>query len=117
MARWIWPSASLPQSVVVSGREAFDEPVSPYPASCLPGCLGQDRSIESQVVLNVPGEQKEVLLHEPDQRPEIGSGELSDVQTIDQDPAPVRVVEAQQEIDDGRLTGSSAADQSDRLAG
>ena len=61
----------LAQSVVVPRGEPFDEPVRPHPARSLSGRFRRNRGIERQVVLNVSGKQKEILLHEADQRPEV----------------------------------------------
>ena len=64
---------------------------------------------------NVSYKEEEVLLDESDDRPEIGGGQVSDIHAIDQNPAPVRVVEAKQQVDDGGLAGTSVSHQGDGL--
>ena len=45
-----------------------------------------------------------------------GHGDSGDVVAVEQDPAPLRVEEAQQEVEHRRLARSDAPHQSDRLA-
>jgi hypothetical protein len=109
-------SAALPEAVAVSVGQTLDEPVRPNSAGGQPGGLGRDRRIQGKVVLNVSREKEEILLDEADQRSKVGGRELPDIDAIDQNSAPVRVVEAQQQIDDGGLPCSGVPNQRNRLA-
>src|SRR5688572_11777476 len=103
--------------MIISGRKSLDEPVGPYSMCRTTGCLGRDGRVEGQVVQDVPGKQEEILLNEADQRPQSRGRKLADVHPIYQDPAAIRVIEAEEQIDDGGLPRPGMPDQRNRLTG
>jgi hypothetical protein len=62
-------------------------------------------------------EQKGVLQHQPKPAAQLGFGDLADVHAVDADRPAVDLIEAGQQIDDGRFSGPGRADQGDGLAG
>ena len=62
-------------------------------------------------------EEVRVLEHEPELPPEVVLPEVADVDAVDRDRSAAHLVEAREEIDDGRLAGPRRADERDRLAG
>src|SRR5690606_14449562 len=85
--------APVREDVVEPAREPLDEALQPD----LGDRAGEGRlrgaGVERQVPTDVAREQKEVLLHEPESAPEILQPEIPDVDAVEQDPAPGRVVE------------------------
>ena len=61
-------------------------------------------------------EQERLLQHDRAAVHEIGVPNVSQVHAVAQDPAAGRVVQPQQQRDQGRLAGSGGADDADRLA-
>ena len=64
----------------------------------------------TDVVHNGAGEDKAVLHHDAHLLPQGFQGHAGDVRAVDQDPAGVHIVEAADEIDDGRFAGACGTD-------
>ena len=63
------------------------------------------------VVAHRAVQQRGVLRHHADLRPQAVLRDVGDVLAVDQDAARLQVVEAQQQVDERRLAGAGAADQ------
>ncbi len=74
-------------------------------------------SAVADVVQGIGAEQHRILGHQGDRRTQVGRVECGQVEVIDQNPSGLRVVEAQQQLQDGALAGTRGADQGDRFAG
>ena len=68
------------------------------------------------VLLDRAMQQRRVLRHDADIGAQRVLRDVGDVGAVDRDDAALAVVEAQQQVDDGRLAGARAADETDLLA-
>ena len=109
-------SAPLAEHVAVPGGQPLDEPVGAHAPRRFPARLRRHRSIEREIVQDVSREEEEILLHEADDRPEVGRRKLPDVHAVHRDPAAVGVVEPEEQIDDRRLSRPGVPHEGDRLA-
>ena len=72
---------------------------------------------EPNVVGDRSRKQMHVLQHQAEQPAQIGEIERADVHAVDGDPAPLNVVEAQQQVDQRRLPRAGCTDNPDALTG
>ncbi len=75
------------------------------------------RPAEANVLLDGAVEQEGVLVHDRDQRTNLGEGQRAQVVTAQEDAAAVGIVEAQQQAHDRRLAAARWAHQAQPLAG
>jgi hypothetical protein len=78
--------------------------------------LGGVGAAVEDVVAHRAVQQRGVLRHHADVRAQAVLRDLGDVLAVDQQPARLDVVEAQQQVDERRLARARAADQADLLA-
>ncbi len=69
---------------------------------------------EADVREHVSGEEEDVLLHVADQRAQLGQRDLANVDAVHQDSPALRVVEAQQQVDDRRLARAGVPHERER---
>ena len=56
-----------------------------------------------------------ILQHHAEHLPQISPGEISDIVIVHPDTASIQLIEAHQQLDDGRLAGARRSDDSDTL--
>src|SRR5205085_8173448 len=78
--------------------------------------LGGIRMAIPNVAADRAVQQRGVLRHHADLRPQAFLGQPGDVLAVDQDATALRPVEAEQQMHEGRFSGAGAADQADPLA-
>src|SRR5690606_15069194 len=108
---------ALPENVPVAIGEPLDEPVRADDLRSLPGPRVRDRRVQNEVALDVTGKKKEVLLDEPDLPPQLPGGKAADVHAIQPNGPPIRVVEAEEKVDDRGLSRPRMPNQGERAAG
>ncbi len=118
---WRWPDDSdRPRSltgVQVAARQRGHEVVgADRPGRGLDLGVGGVGSSVGDVVAHRAGEEEGLLGHDAELAAERAEVELAQVGAVDQHPSGRRVVEAGDELDDGRLPGAGLADQRDGLA-
>ena len=70
---------------------------------------------EADVPQDIPGEDEDILEDHGHLRPEPARVELADVPAIDEDPAPLGIIEPEEEVDDRRLPRAGRADEGHSL--
>ncbi len=103
--------AAVAHDGVVAFREPADERVDiGFTASFFDfGLRGVGLGVE-QILFDSAVEQVSVLRHHSDVLAQIGQIEFSDVDAVQQDPSARHIVEARNQVDDGRLAGSRRPD-------
>ena len=75
------------------------------------------RPAVGDVVANRADEEEDVLLHDADGRAQRRERDVADVVAVDRDAAVGDVVEARDQVHDGRLAAAGRSEQRDDLAG
>src|SRR5690606_35240709 len=97
--------------------QLWNELVGPGPAYRFPDlCLAGVRPAVQQVVADRAVQQRGVLGDHADLRAQAGLVDLGDVLAVDENTPAFHVVQAQQQVDQGRLAGPGGAYQADLLA-
>ena len=124
--RWRWPPDSLtPRSPTWASKPRRPcQSSSPSMKSSACACaaarrishVARLRPAVADVVADRAVQERGVLRHHRDLGAQALLGDLGDVLAVDQDAAAFEVVEAQQQIDEGRFAGARRPDQADPLA-
>ena len=118
---WRWPAESWtprsPTSVSIPSGSAATNSVAPTVATAasISSRLASGPA-EGDVFADAAGEEEALLGDDPELAPQRPLLDAAQVVAVDQDPALLRVVEAGDELGEGRLAGAGGADQGQRLA-
>src|SRR5579883_55782 len=107
----------LPQAGHVALRERLDEPVESHQlASAADSLLGDRGVAEADVVVDGPREEEHVLRRDAHAAAQLALGEVPDVESVEEDPPPLGIVEPHQEVEEGSLARAGGADERHVLA-
>ena len=107
-------------------RHVLQEPVRSHSTDDAIGTdtTGRQRNLflgdgirQANVAQHIACEKKNVLLHVTNETTQLGKWDRSNISAVDDDLAALRVVEAQQQIDDRRLPSPGMPNESERSAG
>ena len=111
------PAPAFGQLVVPATGEPLDDPIGAHPRRRRGERLVVDVGIEPEVAGHVAREEKDVLLHVPDDRAEHIHREFPDIDAIYQNATALRLVETEQQVHDGGLARTRVPHERDLLAG
>ena len=97
-------------------RQPSNDPIGAHARRCRGDMLLGDRVRQPDVGQHVACEEKDVLLDVADTRTELFDRNRADVDAIEEDDSALRVVKAQQEVDDRCFSGAGMADQGESPA-
>src|SRR5579863_4793216 len=107
---------ALPELVVVAIWKPADDPAGAHTVGGTLHLRIRERAGKPDVGGDITGEQEDVLLDVADLRAQYAHRYLPDIDAVQCDPAPLRVVESHQQAYHGRLAGPRVTDDGHGLA-
>ncbi len=120
-SRWRWPPETFDPPWLIGRLEPALHLLTKVRAwaivrACQSSLVGRVRGAVAEVAGDRPAEQEGPLGDDPDEAPEVLLAEVADVDAVDRHRSPGHVVEARDQVDQGRLAAAGAAHDRGRLA-